>query len=143
MSVKWDPFRDLMTLQENLNRIFDAAVSKHSHENGLSGWHPPSDVCEEGDSIHIFVEVAGLDPKNIDLKVEANRLIVRGERKRPVMNGAYHQTEILMGPFHRTFILPANVNPEKIVATYNQGILAIELPKISEPQKRIVNIKVS
>jgi HSP20 family protein len=141
--LKWDPFRDLVTYQEHMNRWFDAAVSEHRHEDGLAGWHPPADVCETEDSIHLFVEIAGMDPEAIDLQVEGNRLSVRGERTRSHRREkSYHMSEILMGPFHRRFILPVNVNPEGIQAKYHQGILEIVLPKVDEPSTRTVPIKI-
>jgi len=143
MSIKWEPFRDLITLQEHLNRLFDVSVSEHRHQDGLTGWHPPSDICESNDEICVHVEVAGLDPDRIDLKLDGNRLTLRGERYRPQKrHEVYHQTEILMGPFHRTFVLPSNVDPDGIQAKYNQGILEIILPKITEPVAQTVPIKV-
>lgn len=143
MSVKWEPFRDLITLQEHLNRIFDVTVSKHRHADGLAGWHPPADICELENEVLLFVEVAGIDPGRFDLRVEGNRLTLRGERRRPTRgNENYHQTEVLMGPFHRTFVLPSNVDPDNIEAKYKNGILEITLPKISEPASRSVPVKV-
>ncbi len=144
MGTRWDPFRDLVTLQEHLNRLFEGAASGHEHPGGLSGWHPPSDVCEFEREIHVYVEVPGVEPDSFELVIEDNRLTLSGERTRPGSGkGAYHQTEILMGPFHRTFILPANVDPEGIEARYRQGILTIILPKMETPlqQKTSINIK--
>jgi HSP20 family protein len=143
MSTKWDPFRDLITLQDHLNRLFDASVAKHQHGEGLTGWHPPADVCETETEIHLFVEVAGMSPDAFDLRVENNRLILRGERSRVNQRGqAFHQTEILMGPFHRIFTLPSNVAAEGIGANYRDGILEIVLPKRKEPTGMTVPIKV-
>jgi len=143
MGVKWDPFRDLVTFQEHMNRLFDVAVSEHRHEDGLAGWHPPADVCESGDSIHLYIEVSGMDPDRFDLKVEGKRLTLSGERTRPPRkNMTYHQTEILIGPFHRAFILPSDVDPEGIEANYCKGILEISLPKVPEPESQSVTVKV-
>jgi len=143
MSTRWDPFRDLITLQEHLNRIFDASVSEHRHREGLAGWHPPSDVCETEDEIHLLVEVAGMSPGDFDLRIEKNKLILKGERRRPLSAGGdYHQSEILIGPFHRVFQLPANIDPSTIEARYKDGILEITLPKIDRPAEQSVPIKV-
>lgn len=143
MTVRWDPFRDLITLQQNLNRIFDASVAKHSHEGAQTGWHPPSDICETDAEIFLFIEIPGMSPEGFDLRVEGNRLTLHGERYRPQAGKElYHQTEILMGPFHRTFILPSMVDAEHIRASYNQGILEIVLPKKQEPVARSVKVKI-
>jgi HSP20 family protein len=143
MSTRWDPFRDLITLQEHLNRLFDASVGQHGHGEGLTGWHPPADVCENDQEIRLFIEIAGMAPDDICLQVESNRLIIRGERRRPPQQGdAYHQTEILVGSFHRIFNLPADVSAEGIEAKYRQGILEIALPKREERLDRVVPIKV-
>jgi len=143
MSVKWDPFRDLITMQEHMNRLFDVSVSQHKHQDGLAGFHPPADICENDNEIHLFVEIAGVDPEKIELRIESNRLILSGERKRPTGGPeTYHQTEILMGPFHRSFTLPANVDPNGIEAKQRQGILEVILPKRAEPSTKSVPIKV-
>ena len=143
MTVRWDPFRDLIALQQNMNRIFDASVAQHRHEGGQAGWHPPSDICETQTEIFLYIEVAGMKPDGFNLQVEGNRLVLGGERYRPRGGKElYHQTEILMGPFHRTFILPALVDAEGIRAAYNQGILEIVLPKRAEAPVRPVKIKI-
>jgi len=143
MSIKWDPFRDLVTFQEHVNRLFDAAVTEHRHEDGMAGWHPPADVCESEDAIHLYVEIPGMLPESIEVQVEGNRLTLRGERTRSHrLEKTYHLSEILMGPFHRSFILPGNINPTGIKAHYHQGILEIALPKMDEPLTRTVPIKI-
>jgi HSP20 family protein len=143
MTVRWDPFRDLITLQQNLNRIFDASVAQHHHEGGQAGWHPPADICESDKEILLFIEIPGMNADAFDLRVEGDRLTLRGERYRPQAGGElYHQTEILMGPFHRTFILPSLVDPNAIRANYNNGILEIFLPKRTEASAQPVRIKV-
>jgi HSP20 family protein len=143
MGLKWDPFRDLVTFQEHINRLFDASVAEHRHEGGLAGWHPPADVCESEDSIQLYIEIAGMQPDRFDIKVEGNRLTISGERSRARrLSENYHQSEILMGPFHRTFVLPSDVDPEGIQAVYSQGMLEITLPKTAKPAAKAVPIKV-
>jgi HSP20 family protein len=143
MSVKWDPFRDLTTIQEHMNRLFDVSVSEHRHQDGMAGWHPPSDICEAKTGFHLYVEIAGVDPDTIDLKVEGKKLFLKGERKRPLSpDQTYHQTEILVGPFHRTFSLPADIDPDRIDAKYNKGILEITIPKSDAPDAKEVPIKI-
>lgn len=143
MSVRWDPFRDLITLQEHMNRLFDVSVSQHRHQDGMAGWHPTSDICESEHEICVYVEVPGMDSDSFDLKVEGNKLTLRGERYRPqARQEIYHQTEILMGPFHRTFVLPANVDPDNIRANYSQGILEVVLPKKKKHASQNVPVKV-
>jgi HSP20 family protein len=143
MGLKWDPFRDLATFQEHVNRLFDVTVSEHRHEGGLAGFHPPADVCESENAVHLYIEVAGMEPDRIDIRVEGNRLTISGERSRPWSQGeTYHQTEVLMGPFHRAFILPSNVDPDHIQASYTKGMLEISLPKVKEPAPQTVRIKI-
>ncbi|HUT54952.1 MAG TPA: Hsp20/alpha crystallin family protein [bacterium] len=143
MGLKWDPFRDLVTFQEHINRLFDASVSQHRHEGGLAGWHPPADVCESEASIHLYIEIAGMEPDRFDIKAEGNRLTISGERSRPRRpEENYHQSEILQGPFHRAFVLPSDVDPNGIQAVYTQGMLEITLPKIKKSVTQAVPIKV-
>ena len=143
MTVRWDPFRDLISLQQNLNRIFDASVAQHQREGGQTGWHPPADICETEQEIFLFIEVPGLTADGFDLRVEGGRLTLRGERYRPQSGKeAYHQTEIMMGPFHRTFVLPSLVDADNIRAAYTNGVLEIVLPKRAQAPVRTVRIKV-
>ncbi len=142
MSVRWDPFRDLVTLQEHMNRLFDDSVAEHRHPDGMAGWHPPADVSESQDEFQIFLEVAGMEPDGFDVRVEKNRMSIRGERRRRPHSGqAFRQTEIMVGPFHRVFILPADVDPEGINANYRNGILEVVIPKVKGLGARSVEIK--
>lgn len=144
MSNKWDPFRDLVTFQEHINRLFEGAITEHRHENGLAGWHPPVDVCETETEIQLFIEIAGISASDFDLQIDGNNLVLRGERKRRQRHRKnYHMSEILMGPFHRSFQLPDTVDKENIQASYEQGILKIVLPKTDKPNSLTVPIKVT
>lgn len=143
MGIKWDPFRDLVTFQERLNRIFDVSISEHRHEDGLAGWHPSADVSESETAIQLYIDISGMEIEDIHLQITGNRLIISGERTRPQQRDRlYHQTEILMGAFHRTFILPSTVDPEGIQASYSRGILEITLPKAARPTSHTVPIKI-
>ena len=85
MSVRWDPFRDLITISEHMDRLFDSSPADHHHEGGVSGWRPPVDVCECENEVRLYMEIAGMAADTIDIRVEKNRLLVRGERRRTLL----------------------------------------------------------
>ncbi len=142
MVQRWDPFRDLLTIQEQMSRLFEGSVGRHQHASGIAGWHPPADVSETEDSLHLYIEVPGVDENEVDIRVEGDILTIRGERQRPnPSSGTFLQTEILMGPFHRVFKLPAVVDTSNIQARYERGILEIILPKQEVSVSKSVKIQ--
>jgi len=93
---------------------------------------PPADVYDTGAEVVVLIELAGLKAEQVDIRVEGRTLLVRGERqpKDEDAGRRYSQMEVNYGPFERRLLLPAEVDPEKAKASYNDGLLEIVLPKI-------------
>lgn len=132
---RWDPFRDLVALQERINRLFEESLTSSRHvEEGLavSQWTPMVDVYETEDSIVLRAELAGMKQSDIQVEVRDNTLVLRGERKSlaGVREESYHRLERPCGPFQRAFALPCNVYQDRILASYKDGILEVVLPKV-------------
>lgn len=132
---RWDPFRDLVALQERINRLFEESLTSSRHvEEGLavSRWTPMVDVYETEDSIVLRAELAGMKQSDIQVEVRDNTLILRGERKplAAVSEESYHRLERPCGLFQRAFALPCNVHQDRIQASYKDGILEVVLPKV-------------
>ena len=142
MVRKWDPFRDLITLHDQMSRLFDLEGGRpRPGPEGLGYWHPAADVSEDEAAIYLHIEIPGMNEASLDLRVEDRTLILRGERKRSRVQGTtYLQSEILIGPFQRRFHLPAQVEREKISAHYQNGILEVILPK-KQPEAKSVDIR--
>ncbi len=104
---------------------------------------PPVDIFERGDDLIIRAEVPGLDKNEIDISVEDNRLVIKGERKREREfneENAY-RLERAFGTFMRSFLLPKTVDSSKISASYTNGVLEITLPKAETAKPRKVQIE--
>jgi HSP20 family protein len=146
--VRWDPFRDLMTIQERMNRLFDQTLSKTrtEDEEGLtaSTWSPAVDIYETADSIVLKAELPGLSRENIDIQVRDNTLTLKGERKfeREVKDENYLRIERSYGAFQRGFSLPAVIQQDKIKATFKEGVLEVSMPKAEEAKPTQVKIEV-
>ena len=147
--TRWEPFRDLMTLQERLNRMFNepfGALSPFSNQEALTGgaFVPPVDVYEDEHSIRLKMEVPGIDEKDIDIRLENNMLTVRGERKleSETKQENYHRMERSYGSFTRSFSLPSSVNPDDVKAGYNRGVLTVTLGKRAEARPKQIKVDV-
>lgn len=135
--LKKDLFSDLITIYEKLNKIFDDSLArsrKELKEGGeVSSWNPPVDIYESDDYFFITAELAGVEKKDIMIRVNENTLILQGVRKldNPTEKGInYHRLETNFGSFSRTFTLSEIVDKDNIVANFNNGILEIKLPKV-------------
>lgn len=145
--VRWEPFRDLMTGHREFDRFFKEAFNPFWGEGELSTrtWAPPVDIFENENNIVLKAELPGVDPKDVDVKVEDNTLYLKGERKfeKEVNNENYHRVERSYGSFARSFSLPNSINAEKVKAEYKDGLLTLTLPKREEAKPRSIKIDVS
>jgi len=144
--VRWDPYRDVGTLQERMNRLFDEmwGRGRREDESVTGNWVPSVDVKETKDGLQIFAEVAGVDPKDVEVTVESGILTLKGSRtfEKAVEGESYHRVERAYGAFERSFTLPNNVEPDKIQATYRNGVLQLSLPKREEAKPKAIAIKI-
>ena len=145
--MRWDPFRDLIAIQERMNRLFKTALSASDfggESTDVGTWSPVSDVAETDESVVVSCEVPGLSREEIDIKLTNGVLTISGERKvhREVDGDQYHRIERSYGPFQRSFTLPASVDSDRIVARYVNGVLNVMLPKRPEsvPQRITVRL---
>ncbi len=150
--VRWEPFRDLMTVQERMNRIFDDAfrgVGRHHGEEddwALGGtWAPPVDIYEQDGNLVLKAELPGIDPKDVDVRVENNVLTLTGERKfeNEVKRDQYHRVERAYGRFSRSFTLPNVVDTGNIKAEFKDGLLRVVMPKREEAKPKQISISVN
>jgi HSP20 family protein len=150
--VRWEPFRDLVSLQERMNRLFDESFRGASRtpaqadDWALGGsWAPPVDIYEQEGSIVLRAELPGVDPKDVDIRVENNILTLRGERKfdQEVKREHYHRVERAYGTFSRSFTLPSVVDTDKIKAEYKDGVLRVVIPTKEEAKPKQINISVA
>jgi len=147
--VRWEPFRDLLTIQDRMNRMFDDAfrTTRQSGEDdwALGGtWAPPVDIYEHDGNLVLSAELPGIDPKQVDIRLENNVLTLKGDRAldTEVDRESFHRLERAYGGFARSFTLPTAVDQEKIQADYKNGVLKVTLPKREEAKPRQIAISV-
>lgn len=145
--VRWNPFAELINMQERMNRLFGDTYLKPTLGEREVGeeWSPAVDIYEDADGVAIKAEIPEMDMKDIDVKIEDNTLRIRGERKleNEDKKDNYHRIERYCGSFSRSFTLPSTVDQEKVKATYDRGILRISLPKKEEIKPRKIKIDVN
>lgn len=142
--VRYDPFRDLRTLQEEVNRLFSTNFSRAFDDEGIGrgAWAPSVDIYENKDQIVLEAELPGMKQEDFDLSIENNVITLRGERKfeKTDETDNYHRVERSYGAFTRSFTLPQTVSPEGATAEYNNGVLRVTLPKREETKARRIQI---
>jgi HSP20 family protein len=138
--VRFDPFRDITTLRDEMNRLFSRAVG----EGGGSGsaWTPPVDVFDTDDAIVLRAELPGLKTDEIDIEVDENVLTLRGERRfeEKVEEGRYYRLERAYGHFQRSVTLPQGVKADEISASFDNGVLSVRVPKADEVKPRKISV---
>jgi len=142
MISRWDPFRELSTLQDRINRVFNEQINRGEGSAAAGkAWAPVVDILEtEGDLI-VRAEIPGVKREDIDIEVTAESLVIRGERKLDEQaKEKYLRVERAYGPFERSFSIGVPVQPDKIKATYRDGVLEILVPKAEEVKPKKIEI---
>jgi len=144
--VKWDPFRDLISIQDRMNRLFEQTLSRSRGEEGVSAttWTPAVDIYETVDTIVMKAELPGVAREDIQIQINDNTLTLKGERRfaKDVHEESYLRIERAYGSFHRSFTLPATVRQENIRAVFKDGVLELSLPKAEESKPKRISIDV-
>src|SRR5438876_7206139 len=146
MLTRWDPFREFVTLQDRMNRLFREPFAPEGREESLTTttFAPPVDVYEDDHNVVLTIEVPGIDEKDIDVRIENNTLTVHGERKleKEEKEENYRRVERQYGSFTRSFTLPSTVDPEQVSANYEKGVLKIKLAKKAEAKPKQIKVNV-
>jgi len=147
MLTRWDPFREFVTLQDRMNRLFRDSFGPEGKDESLTttAFAPPVDVYEDEHNVTLKIEVPGIDEKDIDVRIENNTLTVHGERKfeKEEKEENYRRVERQYGSFTRTFTLPNTVNHDNVQADYDKGVLKIKLEKKAEAKPKQIKVNVS
>ncbi len=143
--TRWDPFRELETLQSRMSRLFEEQYGGREDALMSSGaFVPPVDIYEDQHGIQLKLEVPGIEEKDLDIKVENNVLTVSGERKfeQEQKEENFHRIERRYGSFTRSFTLPNAVDTGNITADYSNGVLNIHLVKREEAKPKQIKVSV-
>ena len=146
--IRWEPFRDLVSTQDRFNQLFNDTFARafgDQQEVSSRAWIPPADIFETGDSLVLKVELPGINPDDVEIRVEDSTLYLKGERKfeKEVKEENLHRVERSYGTFTRSFALPNTIDADNVNAEYENGILTLTMPKREEAKPRTIKINVS
>ncbi len=145
--TRWDPFRDLVSIQNELNllfgRTFAGTLGGGPRPAAGGAWVPPLDIFETKDEYVMIMELAGVSPDAVELSVEDSTLTISGERAfyPDIPEELFHRVERRFGSFVRSLSLPATADTGSIRASFDQGVITIEVPKAEEARPKRISIK--
>ncbi|NNE65796.1 MAG: Hsp20/alpha crystallin family protein [Pyrinomonadaceae bacterium] len=141
---KYDPFRELRSLQDEMNRLFMTSVPRGFEQEDLAsgGWSPSVDIYESEGEIVLEAELPGMNREDFEVSIENNVITLRGERsfEKKDEGDNYHRVERAYGSFTRSFSLPRSVSAENTSADFKNGILRVSLPKKEEAKARKIEV---
>jgi HSP20 family protein len=142
--TRWDPFREVVALQNRVNSLF-RDLNEGDDPVAAASFVPAVDIYEDAQKVVLKLEVPGIDQKDLDVRVENHTLTVKGERKFEAEEKEqnFHRIERRYGTFYRAFTLPSSVDTESVAASYNAGVLKLELKKKPEAQPKQIEVKVA
>ena len=143
--ARWEPFRAVTTLQDQINRLFNDTFERTGDESNLSAWAPAVDIYETEQELVVKADLPDVDPKDLDIRVENNILTIRGDRKfeKKVNEENYLRVERSYGSFARSFTLANTVDSDAIKAEYQNGVLTLSIPKKEEAKPKQIKVNVS
>ena len=143
--IRWDPFRDMVTLREAMDRLLeDSFVRPHSGLVSGDGVTTLAlDVFESADDVTVKASLPGIKPQEVDISITGDVLTIKGEKSEETeeKQGNYHLRERRYGAFQRSVSLPAAVQADKADAVFENGVLTLTLPKVEEVKPKSIKIK--
>ncbi len=146
--IRWEPVRELNTIQSEMNRLFNTFFDTSAPSNGgstpLRRWIPAMDLVETQDDFVLRADLPGLSEEDVNIELEDNILTISGERKaeHEERKEGYYRVERSSGMFSRSLTLPEGVNPDAVRASFDRGVLEVRIPKPEERKPRKVAISV-
>jgi HSP20 family protein len=146
--VRWDPFRELEDMNDRLNRIFGRSfLAREGGKDAMVGfdWEPSCDITENTEEFLIKAELPGVNKDDVKVHVENGVVRIQGERKqeKEEKDKKFHRVERSYGSFLRSFSVPINIDENKIVAEYKDGVLSLRLPKAPNAKPKTIDVKIS
>ncbi len=141
--VRWEPLRELGTLQTEMNRLFSTAFDGAGGNGGtLRRWMPAMDLLETSDHFVLRADLPGVREEDVNIELEDSTLTISGERKaeHEEREEGYYRVERATGSFQRSLTLPKGVDPEAVTAGFDRGVLEVRIPKPEERKPRRIHI---
>jgi HSP20 family protein len=145
---RWDPFQDLLSIQDEMNQLFGQALGQGGRaatggEAGARAWAPALDIAERNDAYVVTVEVPGIKPEELEITVENGALTISGERRfeTETKEQQFHRIERRYGAFRRSITLPNRVKADAIDASFEDGLLRVVVPKAEEAKPKRIEVR--
>ncbi|EAW38232.1 Hsp20/alpha crystallin family protein [Lyngbya sp. PCC 8106] len=140
--MRWEPLREIDSLQREMNRLFDSFTNETSVDQTRENFVPLAEINETSDAVHLKLEVPGVAAEDIDIQASTEAVAISGERKSEIKteNKGMTRTEFRYGKFRRIIPLPVRIQNTDIKADYKNGILTLTLPKAEEEKNKVVKV---
>ena len=142
--VRWEPFRELGSLQNEMNRLFNTVFDTPAPGNSgtMRRWMPAMDLVESGDHFVLRADLPGLGQDDVKIELEDGTLTISGERKaeHEANEEGYYRVERAFGSFSRSLTLPKGVDADGVTASFDRGVLEVRIPKPEERKPRRIEI---
>ena len=146
--IRWEPARELQTIQQEMNRLFgsffDGPLAVNTSGEAVRRWIPPMDLVEQGDEFVLRADLPGVGEQDVKIELEDNVLTISGERRseHEERKEGYYRVERASGSFSRSLTLPEGVDPEAVKANFENGVLEVRVPKPEQrkPQRVAINV---
>ncbi len=145
--VRWDPFKNIVTLQDRINRLFDDAFPRPTGDEedlAACAWRPLVDIFEEEDGVVIQMDLPGVNKEDVSVEVKNNLLSIQGQRQleSPASDERYYRRERTCGNFQRSFTLRSPIAPESVKASFKNGVLTVRIPKPQEELPKKISVSI-
>ncbi len=145
--VRWDPFKNIATLQDRINRLFEDAFPRGADDDedlSVCAWRPLVDIFDTESGVTILMDLPGVGKEDVSVEVKENILTIKGDRSAEQVedDNRYYRRERICGSFHRSFAMRGVIAPDSIKATFKNGVLKIELPRPEEEKPRQVTVSI-
>ena len=145
--IRWEPTRELQSIQQEMNRLFGTFFDSTTGggNGGLHRWIPAMDLVEEADHYVLRADLPGVGEDDVTVELEDNVLTISGERRsgHEDKKEGYHRIERASGAFSRALTLPEGIDPDRIQASFEKGVLEVRIPKPEQRKPRRVAIGLS
>lgn len=143
--IRWEPLREMDTLQREMNRLFEDFLPTAPRRNGGYAFVPAVELQETPEAINLKLEVPGLEAKDLDVQVTAESVVVSGERKSETQTEekGMFRSEFQYGKFQRLIPMPARIDNQNVKAEYKDGVLTLTLPKVQDEKTKVVRVNLA
>ncbi|TVQ43524.1 MAG: Hsp20/alpha crystallin family protein [Gloeocapsa sp. DLM2.Bin57] len=140
--VRWQPFREIDSLQKEMNRLFESLNYDPGQEKERLSFIPPAEMHETNEAIELKLEIPGMEAKDLDIQVTVDSVSISGERKSETKTEekGITRSEFRYGHFRRIIPLPVNIDNNNVKADYKDGLLTLTLPKVEEEKNKVVKV---